>query len=241
MPVRRIVILALVAAVTLGGGLTAFLLLRGDPPPPVALDTTTTAAADPAPPPDTTTAAAAPAAEGSPEGTWTAGTGESFVGYRVEETFLQRNLPSTAVGRTPAVEATVRIEGTRVVEAEITADLRELRSDESRRDAALRTRGLETNEFPVASFRLTEPIELRALPDPGEQVAFTALGELTLHGVTREVEFPLEAVWEGDSIRAVGSLEIALADYDIRPPSVAGSISVEDAGTIEVQLILERG
>lgn len=237
---RRVVILGLAAAVVAGGGaVAAFLFLRGDPPPPVALETTTTSPQ--APEQETTTAPEAPSGPAtSPEGTWLVRPGDSFVGYRVEETFLRQNLPNTAVGRTPAVEGSITISGTRVTDAEVVADLRELTSDESRRDSALRTRGLQTNEFPTATFRLTEPVDLGELPARDETVSFTAVGELTLHGVTRPVEFPMEAVWEGDVIRAVGSLEIALEDYDIRPPSIAGSISVEDTGVIEIQLVLER-
>ena len=79
------------------------------------------------------------------------------------------------------------------------------------------TDGLETNEFPEASFSLTEPIDLGKDPALDEEFEVTAKGDLTLHGVTREVEISLTAVWNGTEIGIVTTdpFPIALGDYDI--------------------------
>lgn len=224
MGVAAVLVLALV-----GGA--AFLLLMNRPgPPPPTIGTTTTA--------EGTTTSAVPLE--SIEGSWEVTAEDSFVGYRVQEEFLTQDLPNQAVGRTSTVEGSMTIEGTTVTEAEVVADLRDLQSDESTRDSAIRTRGLESNEFPQATFELTEPIELDSVPGPGEVVEVEAVGDLTLHGVTNEVAFPLEAAIEGGNIHVVGSLEIAFEDYEIEPPTVAGSISVEPEGTIELDLVFER-
>ena len=58
-------------------------------------------------------------------------------------------------------------------------------------------KGIETGTFPTATFRLTTPIELGALPAEGETISMTALGELTLHGQTKAVEVPLQARLSG--------------------------------------------
>ena len=76
----------------------------------------------------------------------------SFVGYRVDETLIGIGL-NTAVGRTGEVKGSARIEGGRIVDARFEADTRTLRSDEARRDDALRHRGLETDRYPVARLR----------------------------------------------------------------------------------------
>ena len=39
-----------------------------------------------------------------------------------------------------------------------------LQSDESRRDERLRTDGLQTDQFPTATFTLTKPIEVGSVP-----------------------------------------------------------------------------
>ena len=76
----------------------------------------------------------------------------SFVGYRVDETLIGIGL-NTAVGRTGEVKGSARIEGGRIVDARFETDTRTLRSDEARRDDALRRRGLETDRYPVAALR----------------------------------------------------------------------------------------
>jgi polyisoprenoid-binding protein YceI len=174
--------------------------------------------------------------DGEFDGAWTLLAGDSFVGYRVREQLAFLPAPNDATGRTTAVEGTLEIEGLRIVATSVTADLALLESDESRRDDAIRTNGLESATYPTATFDLTEPIVLDQEPAEGEVVAVEATGDLTLHGVTRSVTVPLEARWDGGRIAVVGSLAITFADYDITPPSI-GPATVEDHGTMELQLV----
>ena len=165
------------------------------------------------------------------------GTG-SFVGFRIDEE-LSTVGATTAVGRTPEVDGTVVLDGTELVEAVVTADLTALRTDISQRDNRVQG-ALDTATYPTTTFELTEPADLGAIPSAGEPVAVTAAGELTLHGVTRPVSVPLEAVvLPGTSALLVtGSFEIVLADHDIVAPSAPIVVSVADTGTVELQLYL---
>jgi polyisoprenoid-binding protein YceI len=153
----------------------------------------------------------------------------SFVGYRVDETLIGIGL-NTAVGRTGEVSGSARIEGGRIVDARFETDTRTLRSDESRRDEALRHRGLETDRYPVAGFVLGPPATIAD--------RFTARGELTLHGRSRPVKVRLQARRSGVGIDLAGSTPIELSDYGMEPPSVAGVASVRDHGRMEVRLRL---
>jgi polyisoprenoid-binding protein YceI len=182
------------------------------------------------------TTAGAEAFDGGFDGTWALVAGDSFVGYRVREQLAFLPAPNDATGRSSAVEGTMEIDGLEILTTSVTADLTQLESDESRRDDAIRTNGLESSSFPTATFELTEPIAFDEQPAEGEVVTVDATGNLTLHGVTREVTFPLEGRWEGGQIAVVGSLEVAFSDYDITPPSI-GPATVEDHGTIELQLV----
>ena len=163
----------------------------------------------------------------------------SFVGYRVRETLATIGA-TEAVGRTPDVTGSITIDGTTVTAAELTADLTTLRSDDDRRDGQLRRQALETQRFPTATFSLTAPVELGSMPADGATVEVTATGDLTLHGVTRPVEIPLEARLQGSVITVAGSLDIAFADFDIEPPRSMIVLSVEDHGVMELQLQLAR-
>ncbi|MGH9116906.1 MAG: YceI family protein [Acidimicrobiales bacterium] len=235
---RAILLVTALLVVAVAGAAVYYFFFAGDAPPPAALSE---------PVGDDT--AAGDGAEGptSLDGTWVVLTraetdeADSFAGYRVTETVLGVGRPREAVGRTRQVDGMVAIDGTTITAAEVTADLSTLLSDDGRRDDVLRGRGLETREFPTTSFRLTEPIELGTIPAPGERRSVTAVGELTLHGATRTVSIPLEAAIIGGSeprIEIAGGVEIDMADFAIEPPNVAGVVTVEDRGTVEVHLYL---
>jgi polyisoprenoid-binding protein YceI len=177
---------------------------------------------------------------GELDGTWTVTPGDGvFAGYRITEEFS--GIDNTAVARTGEVEAQLVIEGTRITEVTATVAMASLTSQDNQvpgvgnRDAAMQTMGLETDTFPSATFTLTEPIELGALPEPGEAVAVDAVGDLELHGETRPVTVAVEARWNGEVIDLTGSVEVALADHAIDPPA-AQIVTVAEAGTLELQL-----
>ncbi|MCL6643823.1 MAG: YceI family protein [Dehalococcoidia bacterium] len=183
---------------------------------------------------------ARPAAAGI-DGTWTvASAGETFVGYRVQEELAQVGAV-TAVGRTSDVKGTVTIKGNRVEPGTtFTANLQALKSDRAQRDNALRTQALETNRFPTATFTLKEAVTLPASFANGEALTTTLKGSLELHGVTRDVEIPVQAKLENGLIVVVGSLEIKFADYDIAQPRAVIVLSVDDKGIMEIQLVLQK-
>jgi polyisoprenoid-binding protein YceI len=162
----------------------------------------------------------------------------TFAGFRVEEE-LARIGAATAVGRTPGVSGTVTIDGTRITSADIAVDLTAIVSDESRRENAI-GEALNTSQNPTATFVLREPIDFGEVPTEGVTVAATATGDLTINGVTRTVEIPLEARVAGESILVVGSTNVIFADYEIETPSAQVVLSVADEGTIELQLWLVR-
>ncbi len=173
-------------------------------------------------------------------GTWVlAADGESFVGYRVKEELAGFGT-FTAVGRTQGVEATLEFDGSAITDVQVTADLTGLTSDNSMRDGQLKRQGLETDTYPTATFALTDPIELDGVPADGETVTATAVGDLTLHGVTRSISIPLEGQFTNGYAVVVGSLDIAFADYQIPTPSSARVLSIEDRGVMELQLVFEQ-
>ena len=146
----------------------------------------------------------------------------------------------TAVGRTPKVTGTMTIDGTTIPKATFEVDMTTLTSDDDRRDGQMRTQGIETSKFPKATFTLTQPISLGSIPADGEKITVNAVGDLTLHGVTKQVTFPLEAQRTGDVIAVVGQLEIPFSDYSISKPTSVAVLSVEDKGIMEVQLFFTK-
>src|SRR5262249_41132125 len=124
----------------------------------------------------------------SPDGGWKVVRGETvYVGYRMTEQFAGDIVHKTAGGRTPPVDGTAAIAGNKVIAADITADMRELKSDRGARDNYIHTHAIESDTFPSAEFKLTTPIVLPAGIQKGQQVKVPATGALTLHGVTKTI------------------------------------------------------
>jgi polyisoprenoid-binding protein YceI len=166
---------------------------------------------------------------------------DNVVGYRVTEKLAFNIAESDATGRTSDVSGTLTINGTTANDVKVTANVQTLKSDQDRRDNAIKDRGLETNKFPEATFELTEPIDFGTAPQAGETVTATAAGDLTLHGVTKSVSIPVEAVWDGGSnIQIKGNLPITFSDYDIEAPSIGGFVEVQDRGEMEFLLFFRK-
>jgi polyisoprenoid-binding protein YceI len=162
----------------------------------------------------------------------------TFVGFRVAEQ-LSGIGSTTAVGRTPAVTGTMTIDGTTLTAASIEADMTKLTTNNSRRDGPAR-RALGASDFPTATFKLTAPLELGDAAASGAKTTVTATGDLTVKGVTKSVQFPLEAQLTGDTIVVVGSLDVAFSDFGITVPRAPVVLSVQDHGPIELQLFFTR-
>ncbi|MXZ46302.1 MAG: YceI family protein [Chloroflexi bacterium] len=209
-----------------------------DPTPTATQAPASTPAATPTATPTPTEEPAA-AWPDDPTGEWVISSeGETFVGYRVNEELANVGA-FTAVGRTRGVTGSLAFDGAAITSVEIEADLTRLSSGDSRRDRALGSQGLETNTYPTATFSLTQPIALDAVPAEGDALAVDAVGELTIHGVTREVTIPLEGQRAGGYVVVVGSIEIVFADYGMETPSAFIVVSIEDFGIMEFQLVFE--
>ena len=179
-------------------------------------------------------------------GTWTVDTSigsysdysSTWAGFRVAE--VLDNIGDTeAVGRTPNVTGSLILDEDTLSAVTIEVDLTSIRSDRERRDPAIQ-RTLETDQFPRATFELTDPIELPSAPVEGVTYDVTANGDLTVHGVTKPVEVDLQARLVGDTIVVVGSAPFTFSDYDMTAPRAPIVLSVADGGSIEFQLFLTR-
>jgi len=227
---RRLLIIAavVIAALTAVAAGTAWFALRDDAPAAPSLPTATSG------PAGATGAATA-------DGSWRVAPGGGvYVGYRVTEVFAGDVVRKTAVGRTGSVEGTMTIADGKVTQARVSADLRRLRSDSDRRDSVIRSRGLESDRFPIATYSLTEPIAIDPPPERGRTLRAAAVGTLTLHGITRTVRLDLEALWDGATISVVGTSPLAFADFGIDPPNTP-LVTVDAIGAFEVALTFVPG
>ncbi|MGH9191350.1 MAG: YceI family protein [Acidimicrobiales bacterium] len=247
---RRTIGLAAGAVVMLGAAAFAgwWFLVRDDAPPEADIEAAGETLDEATTPGSGSASSDGSTGDAAVDGTWTvdqsvgsfADFTSTWAGYRFDEELVSIGT-NTAVGRTPDVTGTMTVAGDEVTAVDVEVDVTTLDSDSDRRDGALRTRGLESDRFPAATFRLTEPVALPAGLADGERATLSAMGELTIHGVTNETAIELQAELRGDAAVVVGSAPVALADHGIDPPSGLSVLSIAEDGTFEFQLFFSRG
>lgn len=235
--IKKLLVPIVLVVVLLAAGIWWF-VLRADEPAELSVDSGSKTSE--------TTTGTAPA---SFDGTWTVQGGDTTAGFRITESFAGGLTDHVAVGRSPEVSGSIDIAGSSVPSGSFTVDLSALEFTDdpgfpvANRVNALRSRGLETDAFPEATFTLTEPIDLGEAPKAGTSVTATATGDLTIHGVTKPVTFEVDAKVSGDTVRVATTdpVPVKLADFDITAPTGGPVASVADEGSFEFLVVLGQG
>ena len=163
--------------------------------------------------------------------------------YRVREQLTQRDLPNDAVGTTNNVAGSIVVDQNGAIvpeQSRIAVDTASLESDSARRDNYVRQNTLETQEYPTAEFVVREAPGLpNPLPTSGE-AQFQVVGDLTIHGVTRQATWETTARFDEQGAMANATTRVALTDFGMTPPRVGPVLSIEDEAQLELDLRLER-
>jgi polyisoprenoid-binding protein YceI len=223
---------AVVAVGAAGVLFVYFVLFSHSAPAPLALSAPSSrAAASPA-----LTSAEIP-------GNWTVAA-KSVAGYRVREQLAFLQAPSDAVGRTSEITGSATITGTPtalvVSAATFTVDVESLTSDQQMRDSHIQTLGLESAQFPKATFVLSSPVTLPSDAASGAEIHVSLTGAMTIHGTTKTETIPVEARLSGSEIEVVGSITFPWGDFNMQAPNVAGFVSVDATATMEFDLFLKH-
>jgi len=201
-----------------------------------APDTVADAAPSSTAPASTTADPPEDGAGGDFDGDWTP-TDASEFGYRIDE--VLEGISTTAVGRSNEISGLLTIDGTTATVVDVEVQIDSITSDSALRDGRFVGSIMNADEFPTATFQLTEPIDFGSIPTGDEQVTATATGELTLRGVTNPVTFEVTAQTTDGRIGVLGSIPVVFADYGIDNPSF-GQVRTEDDGLVEFVLVFER-
>jgi len=190
-----------VVVLVVGGVFVYIHFISGPAPAPLSLKSAISPAATASP------GAAAPA--GTLAGSWRVTSG-SVVGYRVNEVLAGQN--NVAVGRTGDLSGSMTVKGTTVTAASFTVQMATIKSDESQRDAQFNGRIMQTATYPTGTLKLTAIIGLAPVPADGVIRTYRASADLTLHGQTRPVTFPLQAERTSAGVEVSGSIPITFAN-----------------------------
>jgi polyisoprenoid-binding protein YceI len=167
--------------------------------------------------------------------------------YRVREQLAGLNFPDDAVGSTDSLTGSLMILPDGSIDAaksKLTIDLRNLKSDQDMRDGYVKNRTLETDKFPTAEFvakriqGVTFPLPA---PDrPTGQTGFQLVGDLTVHGVTKEVTLNGYATYSKDLVAGRANTDFTFATFGLTKPTLARLLSVDDKIQLELDFRLKR-
>ena len=101
---------------------------------------------------------------------------------------------------------------------------------------------LKANSFPKIIFRFGEVLNMQPLAGEENTIRFNVMGYLTVAGVTREITFDMIGYFlSDDRIRAVGSKQIKMTDYEVEPPTaMLGLVKAENELTVHFDLLARR-
>jgi polyisoprenoid-binding protein YceI len=167
--------------------------------------------------------------------TWTIDPAHSLVELAVKHMMF-----STVKGRFRNVAGTIMLNEASLGESSVTAeiDAASIDTGEAQRDGHLRSADfLDVETFPTITFRSTEVVQRGTGP-------FVVVGDLTIHGVTREVSLEAELVgtgsdpWGGQRAGFTATTTINRRDFGLtwNQALEAGGVLVSDQVKISLEI-----
>ena len=163
--------------------------------------------------------------------------------YHAQEQLVGRSVGSEAVGTSNAVSGTLVLGQDGSVksdQSQIQVDLRQLTSDESRRDNFIKGQTLQTTQYPTATF-VPRSVQGLATPLPSSgQSTFQLGGDLTVHGVTKPVTWQVTAQFSDTGVSGNATTNVNISDFGMTPPRAGPVLSIEDGLTLEMVFTANR-
>ncbi|MBM3778103.1 MAG: YceI family protein [Acidimicrobiia bacterium] len=175
--------------------------------------------------------------------------------YLVNERLAGVSISSPASGLTEAVTGRIVIKADGSIDAansKITVDMRTLKSDQALRDLYLQGAVLNTKQFPMLEF---VPLRAEGLPNPlpagtpfeqnraitiPSAVGFTLIGNMTFHGVTKEVTWSVVATLLPDTAAGTANATVTFATFGLTKPVIPILASADDNIRLEIEFRAKR-
>ena len=130
------------------------------------------------------------------------------------------------------------VDGT-LTAGEITVDMQHLTSDSDVRDESVRQRIFHTEKYPEATFTVTEPADVSAVPDDGSIGSVELTGDLTIHGTTQPVTQRFDVARSGERLIVAGDIPINRLDYGVETPELVAA-KIAEEGEVNVRINMTK-
>lgn len=165
------------------------------------------------------------------------GANTTSVGFTFFEILpAERKLTS---GTTYDVEGGVTIVDEQLTAGEVIVDMTTIETDNERRDINVRNKILNTDEFPTASFVITESSDLSELPADATPGTVVLTGELEIHGETQPVSHEFDALRDDERIIVSGDVPINRIDFGVESPEFVAA-AIDEEGELNIRIALEK-
>ena len=161
----------------------------------------------------------------------------SSASYRVTEQFVGIDFPNDAIGSTTAVTGSITIakDGAITPDSKLTADLSKLNSDQDMRDGFREKPGARNRQAPTAVFVPTRITGVPAMIPFTGQSGIQLTGNMTIHGVTKEVTFQGIATYNRDAtIAGRVKTSFTFGTFGLTKPAIARLMNVEDKIDLDI-------
>ncbi|MGC4108427.1 MAG: YceI family protein [Thermomicrobiales bacterium] len=160
----------------------------------------------------------------------------SQASYSVQEVLTGQG-DATALGTTNALIGTILLDdaGTPVPCSVVYVDLRTLTTDEDRRDNQVQ-KVLETSTYPLGTFIVTGTEGLDGAVNDGQEHTFKLIGDLTVHGVTKQTTWDATVKVDGDTLTGTATTTITFGDFGMDAPVFGPVASIEDEFQLSINI-----
>ena len=121
---------------------------------------------------------------------------------------------------------------------DVVVNVQQLTSDQSVRDERIRHEGLQSNDYPLATFRTTGITGMPGEIVDGIDYSFRIDGDLTVKATTAPVALDATARRENAELRITATTEVKLSAFDAGPIRLVGFVSTGDDVTLDFDLVL---
>ena len=173
------------------------------------------------------------------DGEWTVtnrpGSNATSAGFTFDEVLPGERRSTSA--STQGVTGFATIADGTLTAGEITVDMRHLSSDSDKRDSSVRRRIFHTDDYPDATFTVTQPADVSGVPEDGTIGTVELTGDLTIHGTTNRITHRFDVARSGNRLIVAGDIPINRLDYGVETPElVAAKIAEEGEVNVRVNL-----